>query len=55
MKKWVSFLGVRITVMWVVRAGSGGLVPRPNPAQDATAARLAFQSFSVTSPMCTGC
>ena len=30
-------------------------MPRLKPAQNATAARLAFQSFSVTSPMCTGC
>ena len=30
-------------------------MPRPKPAQNVNAARLAFQSFSVTSPMCTGC
>ena len=29
-------------------------MPRPNPTQNVNAVRLAFQSFSVTSPMTTG-
>ena len=51
-KLWViiKFSCVRITII-----GLCGRMPRPKPAQNATAARLAFQSFSVTSPMCTGC
>ena len=31
-----------------------GFVPRPKPAQNVNAARLASQSFSVTSPVTTG-
>ena len=46
---------VRITCTTIGLCGRGGFVPRPKPAQNATAARLAFQSFSVTLPMCTGC
>ena len=38
---------------WVARSPQrGGFVPRQKPTQNA--ARLAFQSFSVKSPMCTG-
>ena len=53
MKKCVSlfFLCVKITIFGL--CGRGGFVPRPKPAQNA--ARLAFQSVSVTLPTCTGC
>ena len=44
------FSCVRITII-----GLCGRMPRPKPAPTATAARLAFPSFLVTSPMCTGC
>ena len=44
------FSCVRITII-----GLCGRMTQPKPAQNATTARLAFQSFSVTSPMCTGC
>ena len=44
-KKCVSIFGL---------CGRGGFVPRPKPAQNVRA-RLAFQSFPVTSPMCTVC
>ena len=44
---------VRITIIGL--CGRGGFVPRPKPAQNVTAARLTFQSFSVMSLMCAGC
>ena len=53
MKNAYHFWCVRITIIELF--GRGGFVPRPKPAQNATAVQLAFQSFSVTLPMCTGC
>ena len=40
----IFFLCVRITIIGL--CGRGGLMPRPKPAQNANAARPAFQSFS---------
>ena len=43
----------RVSVITII--GLCRRMPGPKPAQKATAARLAFQSFSVISPMYTGC
>ena len=45
------FCHVRIIIIGL--CGRERLVPRPKPTQETTAARLAFHSFPVTSPMCT--
>ena len=52
-KKRIIFLVCQNYNYWVVQ--EGGFVPRPKPAQNVNAAQLAFQSFSVTLPMWTGC
>ena len=56
MKNACHFLWcVRTTIILLGCAGGEDFVSRPKSAQNVNAARLAFQSFSVTSPMCTGC